>query len=257
MVSPTGKSPILASSRILLPAFTLSADRAADRNSGAPPPIVVPEGHSNRPIGGISIAVPNPRTPRLLVAAVAGLLIVAGCGNGPVVTASPTASAPPSHGATIGSAPPSTANAPTPQPTPDAVAALDIGAPFVFGTNPVNKALTESFAFEFDVADRHIKSTMSGREIRQGDALAGIALVMTFDHLTMTRDIFNAAAHGAADAGGGRVAFKTILGNWAAIVTTKDATFGMYALHDVIVLVGGPTGTDAETLLTAVIQANK
>ena len=257
MVFSTAKSLILASSRILLPAFTLSADRAADRNSGAPPLIVVPEGRSNRPIGGISIAVPNPRTPRLLVAAVAGLLIVAGCGNGPVVTASQTASAPPSHGATIGSAPPSTANAPTPVPTPDAVAALDIGAPFVFGTNPVNKALTESFAFEFDVADRHIKSTMSGREIRQGDALAGIALVMTFDHLTMTRDIFNAAAHGAADAGGGRVAFKTILGNWAAIVTTKDATFGMYALHDVIVLVGGPTGTDAETLLTAVIQANK
>ena len=123
--------------------------------------------------------------------------------------------------------------------------------------NPVNTALTESFAFEFDVADRHIKSTMSGREIRQGDALAGIALVMTFDHLTMTRDIFNAAAHGAADAGAGTVAFKTILGDWVAIVSTKDATFGMYALHDVIVLVGGPTGIDAETLLTAVIKANK
>jgi hypothetical protein len=201
--------------------------------------------------------VPNPRMPRLVIGALAALLIAAGCVNGPVVTASPTASAPPSQGATIGATPPSAALAPTPVPTPDAVAALDIGAPFVFGTNPVNKALTESFAFEFDVADRHIKSTMSGREIRQGDALAGIALVMTFDHLTMTRDIFNAAAHGAADAGGGTVAFKTVLGEWVAIVTTKDATFGMYALHDVIVLVGGPTGTDAETLLTAVIKANK
>jgi hypothetical protein len=258
MVFSTGESPILASSRILLPAFTVRADRAADRHSGAPPPlIVVLEGRSNRPIGGISIAVPNPRTPRLVIGAFAALLIMAGCGSGPVVTASPTASVPPSQGAVIGSALPSAAIGPTPVPTPDAVAALDIGAPFVFGTNPVNKALTESFAFEFDVADRHIKSTMNGREIRQGDALAGIALVMTFDHLTMTRDIFNAAAHGAADAGGGTVAFKTLLGEWVAIVTTKDATFGMYALHDVIVLVGGPAGTDAEALLTAVIKANK
>jgi hypothetical protein len=31
----------------------------------------------------------------------------------------------------------------------------------------------------------------------------------------------------------------------------------MYALGDEIVLVGGPIGTDAETLLTAVIKANK
>src|SRR5207244_608850 len=128
-------------------------------------------------------AVPNLRMPRLLVGAVAAVLIVAGCGNGPLVTSSPTASVPAPLGATIGSAPPSAA---TSEPTPDAVAALEIGAPFVLGTNPVNTALTESFAFEFDVADRHIKSTMSGREIRQGDALAGIALVMTFDHLTMT-----------------------------------------------------------------------
>ena len=257
LIFPTGESLILASSRILLPAFTVCADRAADRRSGARPLTVVLEGCSNRPIGGISTAVPNLRMPRLLVGAVAAVLIVAGCGNGPLVTSSPTASVPAPLGATIGSAPPSAATAPTSEPTPDAVAALEIGAPFVLGTNPVNTALTESFAFEFDVADRHIKSTMSGREIRQGDALAGIALVMTFDHLTMTRDIFNAAAHGAADAGAGTVAFKTILGDWVAIVSTKDATFGMYALHDVIVLVGGPTGTDAETLLTAVIKANK
>jgi hypothetical protein len=80
---------------------------------------------------------------------------------------------------------------------------------------------------------------------------------MTIDRLTMTRDVFNAAAHAAADSAGGRVAFKTILDEWVAIVTTKDATFGMYALHDEIVLVGGPIGTDAETLLTAVIKANK
>jgi hypothetical protein len=87
--------------------------------------------------------------------------------------------------------------------------------------------------------------------------LAGLVLVMTTDRLTMTRDVFNAAAHAAADSAGGKVAFKTMNGEWVAIVATKDATFGMYALHDEIVLVGGPIGTDAETLLTAVIKANK
>jgi hypothetical protein len=200
--------------------------------------------------------VSNPRTPRLVVGALAALLIVAGCGNGPVVSASPTASAPPSQGAT-GSAAPPAALAPTPIQTTDAVAAIEIGDPFVLSTNPLNKALTDSFSFSFDVADRHIESKMTGREIRQDGALAGLVLVMTIDRLTMTRDVFNAAAHAAADSAGGKVAFKTILGEWVAIVTTKDATFGMYALHDEIVLVGGPIGTDAETLLTAVIKANK
>ena len=202
----------------------------------------------------------NPCTPRLVVGALAALLIVAGCGNGPVVSASPTASVPASPSATGSATPsatPSAALAPTPVQTTDAVAAIEIGAPFVLSTNPLNKALTDSFAFAFDVADRHIESKMTGREIRQDGALAGLVLVMTIDRLTMTRDVFNAAAHAAADSAGGKVVFKTILDEWVAIVTTKDATFGMYALHDEIVLVGGPIGTDAETLLTAVIKANK
>jgi hypothetical protein len=202
--------------------------------------------------------VSNPRPPRLVVGALAALVIVAGCGNGPVVSASPAASLPTSPSATGSAAPSaSVALAPTPIQTTDAVAAIEIGDPFVVSTNPLNKALTDSFSFSFDVADRHIESKMTGREIRQDGALAGLVLVMTIDRLTMTRDVFNAAAHAAADSAGGRVAFKTILDEWVAIVTTKDATFGMYALHDEIVLVGGPIGTDAETLLTAVIKANK
>jgi hypothetical protein len=225
---------------------------------GAPPRSSCLAGRSNRPIGGISITVPNPRTPRLLVGALAALLIVADCGNGPVVSASPKASAAPSQIATGSPATPgSAALVPTPAPTTDAVAAIEIGAPFILSTNPLNKSLTDSFSFAFDVADRHVEAKMTGREIRQDGALAGLVLVMTFDRLTVTRDVFNAAAHGAADSAAGKVAFKTILGEWAAIVTTKDATFGMYALNDEIVLVGGPIGTDAETLLTAVIKANK
>jgi len=176
------------------------------------------------------------------------------------VSASSTASAPPSQEATgpLEAAPSSSAAlAPTPAQTTDAVAAIEIGDPFVLSTNPLNKALTDSFSFSFDVANRHIESKMTGREIRQDGALAGLVLVMTIDRITMTRDVFNAAAHAAADSAGGRVAFKTVLDEWVAIVTTKDSTFGMYALHDEIVLVGGPIGTDAETLLTAVIKANK
>ena len=194
--------------------------------------------------------------PRLVVGVLVAFLIVAACGNGPVVTSSPTASPPPSQSIT-GSAPPSVALAPTPSPTPDPLTALQIGDPFVLSANQLNKSLTQGFEFGFDVAGRHIQSAMSGREIRHGAALAGLALVMTFDRLTMTRDIFNAAAHGAADAGAGKVAFSTILGERVAIVTSKASTFGMYALRDEIVLVGGPTGTDAVTLLTAVIKANK
>jgi hypothetical protein len=194
--------------------------------------------------------------PRLAVGVLVALLIVAACGNGPVVTSSPTASPPPPE-STTGSPPLSIALAPTPSPTPDPLTALQIGDPFVLSTSQLNKSLTQGFEFGFDVAGRHIQSAMSGREIRQGAALAGLALIMTFDRLTMSRDIFNAAAHGAADAAAGKVAFSTILGERVAIVTSKDSTFGMYALHDEIVLVGGPTGTDAVTLLTAVIKANK
>ena len=194
--------------------------------------------------------------PRAVVGVLVAFLMIAACGNGTVVTSSPSASPPPSQSIT-GSPPPSVALAPTPSPTPDPLTALQIGDPFVLSTSQLNKSLIQGFEFGFDVAGRHIQSAMSGREIRQGAALAGLALVMTFDRLTMTRDIFNAAAHGAADAAAGKVAFSTILGERVAIVTSKDSTFGMYALRDEIVLVGGPTGTDAVTLLTAVIKANK
>ena len=201
--------------------------------------------------------MPSSRSSRLIGGAIVAVLIVAGCMSDPVVTAKPSTSVAPSQ-VIAGSAPPaSVAIAPTPSPTPDPLTALQIGAPFVLSTNQVNRSLTQSMAFEFDVAGRHIRSTMTGREIRQNGALAGLALVMTFDRLTVTRDVFNAAAHGAADSSGGKVAFSTILGQWAAIVTSKDSTFGMYALHDEIVLVGGPTGTDVPTLLTAVIKANQ
>jgi hypothetical protein len=189
--------------------------------------------------------------PRLLAAVLVALLVVAACESSPTPTAKPTASPPAAAGST----------APLPSPSssasPDAAAAVLIGTPYLLVDNPKNKVLTESFAFRFDLAGQHVESTMSGREIRQNSTLVGLVLVMNFGGLKMTKDVFDAAANATATNSGGKVAFTTILGKRVAFVTTKDSTFGMYGLGDAIVMVGGPTGTDARTLLTSVITANK
>jgi hypothetical protein len=53
-----------------------------------------------------------------------------------------------------------------------------------------------------------------------------------------------------------QIAFSTILGKRVAFVTTADATFGLFSHGDTVVMVGGPTGTDAKSVLTAIIKAN-
>jgi hypothetical protein len=192
----------------------------------------------------------RPVPPRHLtraLAALAALAIVAGCGNTTNVTPGPTASAPTTT---------ASGAAATPSATPDVVADLEIGDPYELVSNPVNKALTTSSSFRFDVADQQVESTMTGREIRQDGKLVGLLLVMKFDGLTMTPAILDAAANGAAKNADGTVSFATILDHRVAFVTTKDAIFGMYILADKIVLVGGPTGTEAKTLITSVIKAN-
>jgi hypothetical protein len=183
--------------------------------------------------------------------ALAALAIVAGCGNTTNVTPGPTAAAP----TTAASGAPASPSV-TPVATPDVVADLEIGDPYELVSNPVNKALTASTSFRFDVADQQVESTMTGREIRQGGKLVGLLLVMQFDGLTMTPAILDAAANGAAKNADGAVSFATVLDHRVAFVTTKDAIFGMYILADKIVLVGGPTGTEAKTLITSVIKAN-
>jgi hypothetical protein len=195
--------------------------------------------------------------PRLLAAALVALLIVAACASSPAPTAKPTASPPSAVGSTAPLPSPSSSAAGNPNASPDAAAAVLIGTPYLLVDNPKNKVLTESFAFRFDLAGQHVESTMSGREIRQDSTLVGLVLVMNFGGLKMTKDVFDAAANATATNSGGKVAFTTILGKRVAFVTTKDSTFGMYGLGDAIVMVGGPTGTDARTLLTSVITANK
>ena len=190
---------------------------------------------------------------RLLVAALVALLIVAACASRP----SPTANLTASPATVIGSTAPLPSAAGNPSASPDAAAAVLIGTPYLLVDNPRNKVLTESFAFRFDVAGQHVESTMSGREIRQDSTLVGLVLVMNFGGLKMTKDVFDAAANATATNSGGKVTFTTILGKRVAFVTTKDSTFGMYGLGDAILMVGGPTGTDARALLTSVITANK
>jgi hypothetical protein len=144
---------------------------------------------------------------------------------------------------------------PTPAPGADTASALRIGAPYKLVRNDANVALTASFAF--DVAGQHIEATMNGREIRRDGALAGIALVMKFSGLTMTRDVFDGAARGAANNSGGKLSFTTILGNRVAFITATQFTFGLYRLDDSIVMIGARKTSDTKTLLTSVIKANK
>ena len=189
------------------------------------------------------------RIARLVAGALLALLIVGGCTNSTSPTGSMASSATPS-------ARPSTSLPPLASPTPRAVASLKIGDPFVLVDNPKNRSLTETFSFSFDVDGKRVESAMSGREIRQDGKLVGLVLLLEFGDLKMTPAIFDAAAHGAADSAKTQIAFSTILGKRVAFVTTTDATFGLVSHGDTIVMVGGPTGTDAKSLLTAIIKAN-
>jgi hypothetical protein len=80
---------------------------------------------------------------------------------------------------------------------------------------------------------------------------------MKFGGIPMSRQIFDAAANREATNSGGKVVFSTILGNRVAFITSTTAAFGLYSRGDSILMVGGPTGTDAKTLLTSVIKANQ
>jgi hypothetical protein len=194
---------------------------------------------------------PRSRIARLLAAGLVALVVAAGCAN----TANPTGSVAASASA---SAQPAAASLPPlASPTPRAVAALKIGDPFVLVDNPKNRSLTDAFSFTFDVAGSRVESSMSGREIRQDGRLVGLVLLLEFGEVKMTPATFEAAANAAAESAQGQIAFSTILGKRVAFVTTADATFGLVSHGDTIVMVGGPTGTDAKSLLTAVIKANE
>jgi len=193
---------------------------------------------------------PGTRIARPVVCALAALVIVGACASTTSPSGSPAASAPPS------AQPSTTPVPPTPSPTPGPIAAIKIGDPYALVDNPKNKSLSGDLAFSFDVAGKRVDSTLKGREIRQDGKLVGLVLVVEFGDLRMTPAIFEAAAHGAADSAKGELSFSTILGQRVAFVTTADATFGLFSHGDTVVMVGGPTGTDAESLLTAIIKAN-
>jgi hypothetical protein len=208
------------------------------------------------------------RSPRLLVGALAALLVVAACGSSAEATASPTVSPTPSPTAVPTPRPtprpiPTPIPTPTPSPTPtvtatlaeQAAAALKIGAPYKLVANPANAAL--SGAVSMDIAGQHVNETIAGREIWQGSKPVGLVLVLEIEGVQMSPKVFEGGAQGAANNTGGKLSYTTILGHRVALVTAKAGTFGMYALHDTIVMVLATKPADTKPLLTSVIKANQ
>ena len=98
---------------------------------------------------------------------------------------------------------------------------------------------------------------MDGREIRKGAATVGVALVLHFTGVPMSSALFEASAQGGARNAGGTLSYTEILGERVAIITTKQATAQMYALGDLMIMVGGNTPADSKALVTSIIKANK
>ena len=208
----------------------------------------------------------NVRSPRLLAGALTVLLIVAGCTGSaaapvsPSPTASPNAAATPSPARSLSPSPvpsyPTPTRAPaSPTPAIDAASGLKIGSPFRLVANPANSTLTASFSF--NVATVHVEETMTGREVWQRNKLVGLAYIIEISGVQMSRTMFDRAAQGAANATQGNLTFTTILGNRVAFIATKTASFGLYVLHETIVMVGAETMAETKTLLTSVLKANR
>jgi hypothetical protein len=217
----------------------------------------------------VSVAV---RSSRLVVSTLAALLIVAACTSGADAPASPVASATAlptaSPHPTLAPTPsPVPTPAPTPDPTPrssaapaktqasDGAASLRIGSPYKLVANAANSNLTG--AISIDVAGKHVTENISGREIWRNGKSIGLALVLEIEGVPMSRALFDGGARGAASNTGGKLSYTTILDTRVAMVTAKLGTFGMYALHDTIVMVVGLKLADTKVLLASVIKANK
>jgi hypothetical protein len=202
------------------------------------------------------------RSRRLLAGGLAAVLLVTACGGAVNPAASPgvSAGASPTKAATsspTASVPPvgSASASPSASPATDVATGIQIGAPYVLTGNPGSTAL--SGTFNVDVAGKRVEALMNGREIRQDSKVVGLVLVMKFSGTTITPQFFDLAAKQAASNSDGKVTFSTILGNRVAFVTATGASYGLYARGDSILMVGGPTGTDAKALLTSVIKANQ
>ena len=109
----------------------------------------------------------------------------------------------------------------------------------------------------FDIGSVHLTETISGREIRAGGKLVGMALVLRIAGVPMSDAVFEGGAKGAANQTGGKLSYTSILGTRVALVTAPSVTAALYRLHDDIVMVIGLKAADTKTLLTAVIKANR
>jgi hypothetical protein len=187
---------------------------------------------------------------RLLAGSLAAVMLVAACGAAVNPAASPSAGADASPTKTAtssraASVPPagSASASPSASPATDVATGIEIGDPYVLTGNPGSTAL--SGTFNVDVAGKRVEAIMNGREIRKDSTFVGLVLVMKFSGITITPEFFDLAAKQAGSNSDGKVTFSTILGNRVAFVTATSASYGLYARGDSILMVGGPTGTDA------------
>jgi hypothetical protein len=201
---------------------------------------------------------------RPILAMVLAALVAAACAGG---TEAPVAASPAASAAAASTAP--TAR-PTPRPTPrrtaipsptpdpsvapDVAAGLKIGKPYELVANPANQSLTASITV--DIAGKHVTETISGREIHNRGSLLGTVLVLRFEGIEMSKEVFEGGARGAASNVGGTLEYTSIAGSRVAMVRAKAGTIGLFRWNDDIVMVVGKEAADTKPLLTAVIKAN-
>ena len=189
--------------------------------------------------------------------------LVAACGGtaaapSPSATVAPTATPRPTVRPTARPTPTPSPRPSVASPTPvatDAAAALKIAAPYTLTANASNRQMSGNVAF--DIGSVHLTETISGREIRTGGKLVGMALVLRIAGVPMSDAVFEGGAKGAANQTGGKLSYTTVLGTRVALVAAPSVTAALYRLHDDIVMVIGLKAADTKTLLAAVIKANK
>jgi hypothetical protein len=205
-------------------------------------------------------------------ALVLAAVIAAGCGaaatpsvdpvSSPVATPipAPTASATATPEPTPAPTPAPTATptptpepTPAPTPTPDVAASLKIAKPFTLGPTGASGMQGE---FSFTVGGKEISAVMSGREVFRDGTSKGYAFVEVIEGVTMTAEVFKAAAKGGATNVGGKLTWVRIGGQRVGLIAAPAGSMAMFALDDTIVMAAGMTPAGTKAIVTALIKAN-
>ena len=212
---------------------------------------------------------------RRIVAWLVAAVLLAGCGSGvaapsaaePVAgqVAATATTAPPPPPEPTASPTPTTVPTPTPTPeptakptasptaAPDVAADLRIAGPYTLGPTGASGMQGK---FSFSVAGKDISAVMSGREVLRGGKQAGFAFVEVIDGITMTSDVYTAAAKGGARNVGGKVSWTKIGGKRVALIKAPAGTMAMFQLGDSLVMAAGTSMPTTKAIITALIKAN-